>query len=160
MAGTAQQEEVPVMDTSIWEARTGHSQAAMHQLQWPSLLVLSLTWVTECFLLPPACLASHDLWDTQICSHFGIVCSLGENSQSCCSSLLPGHLWACPPPPQTAQAQMGFLPCSYHPFLQHYLWFEESNPSSFPTPGNVIPKFLWNEDSVKAEEWQGSPPIL
>lgn len=51
-----------MMDTSIWEAQAGHSQAAMRQLQWPSLLVLSLIWVTECFLLPPTCPASHDLW--------------------------------------------------------------------------------------------------
>ena len=68
-----------MIDTSIWEARADRGQAATQQPhQWPSLLVLSLIWVPAHFLLPPTCLASHDLWDTQICSHFGIACSLGR----------------------------------------------------------------------------------
>lgn len=132
------------MDTSIWEARAGHSPAAMHQLQWPSLLVLSLTWVTECFLLPPTRLPAMTSGKHRFAT---ILASSVPCSQTCCSSLVPGHFGACPPPPQTTQAQMGSLPWIYHAFLQHYLWFEESNPSSFPTPGNVIPKFPWNGDS-------------
>lgn len=69
-----------MMDTSIWEARAGHSQAAMHQLQWPSLLVLSLIWVTECFLLPPTCLASHDLWTHKFAAILASCVPWGETT--------------------------------------------------------------------------------
>lgn len=81
------------MDTSIWEARADCGQAAKHQShRWPSLLVFSLIWVPARFLLPPTCLASHDLWGHPNSQPFWDCMFPGESSQTCCSSPVPGHL--------------------------------------------------------------------
>lgn len=133
----AGQEEVLVTDTSIWEARTVASPVALPAGLVPqpgprAFLLLGLIPGRS----PPR-LASRDLWDTQICSRFGTGCSPGRAHKAAAWLCCPGTIGHLQP-----KSQMGFLPHSHRP-SPPYLKFKESSPSSFPIPGNIVPKFLW-----------------
>lgn len=135
----AGQAEVPVTDTGIWEARAAVSPVAL-----PAGLIPQLG--PRAFLLPglipgrfPPCLTSRDLWDAQICSRFGTGCSPRRVHKAAAPLHCPGTFGHLQP-----KYQMGSLPRSHRPSAP-YLKFKEPSPSSFPIPGNVVPKFLWKE---------------
>lgn len=149
-----------MMDTSIWEARAGHRQAAMHQLQWPSLLVLSLIWITECFLLPPTCLASHDLWDTQICSLFGIMCSLGRAHKPAAPPWSLGTFGHVNLHPRQPRLKWGLCPGAATLFSNIISGLRSQISSVSQHLEMSFPNVYGMKTPVKAEEWQSSPPIL
>lgn len=136
------------MDTSIWEARADCDQAAKHQShQWPSLLVFSLIWVPAHFLLPPTCLASHDLWDTQICSHSGIACSLGRAHKPAAPLRSLGtfrHLYLHPRQPSLRR---GFCPGATTLLLHIILSLKNPIPSVSQYLEMSFPNLPWNKDS-------------